>query len=255
MEVAEQGAGGASPSRLPLGTLALELRAASNGPVQRPLFCHRYEITEHRDRLDHMMSASGSDAFISVLDAAGAPPDLVRTARNRLAGTAIFAEACTSLHRELSDEEFGYSNKLNEIGLGDDGAKVLAWFLARNSSCTKLRRVDGAACAWRVCPTRCGRPQPRRQFHLGSGGIGAGGRATGQLGPAGAVVRGLVVRAGEWRGACVDPLRPLTASIPTASRMRAHRRWATRCGPTRACSSCSAWVCGRGSGAVRDTCV
>lgn len=71
----------------------------------------------------------------------GAGTELVATAQAQFAALAVVVEACDALHRDLSDEEFNCWTKLSRMVPGTDGATVLAWFLARNSSCAKLRRA------------------------------------------------------------------------------------------------------------------
>lgn len=71
--------------------------------------------------------------------AGGAGSELVAVAERLFAKNRALKRACDALHRNLTDDGFDYETDLCSKALGDDGARVLAWFLKRNTSCAHLR--------------------------------------------------------------------------------------------------------------------
>eukprot|EP00499_Haloplacidia_sp_CaronLabIsolate_P014514 CAMPEP_0196793450 /NCGR_PEP_ID=MMETSP1104-20130614/32995_1 /TAXON_ID=33652 /ORGANISM="Cafeteria sp., Strain Caron Lab Isolate" /LENGTH=78 /DNA_ID=CAMNT_0042163821 /DNA_START=48 /DNA_END=280 /DNA_ORIENTATION=+ len=70
------------------------------------------------------------ERLITAMNAGGAGEELVATARARFGARSFLVDGCDALHRNLSDEKFGYWRTLNRQWWGDDGTRVLAWFLA-----------------------------------------------------------------------------------------------------------------------------
>lgn len=93
------------------------------------------------------MSISLSDKLVSVLQAGGASHELVELAHTQF-GTRQWGllEVCDALHRNLTHDEA----RRNSISYEEDGTipdlRVLAWFLARNRSFTRLRFVMLVRC-------------------------------------------------------------------------------------------------------------
>ena len=78
-----------------------------------------------------------------------------RECKSALNEKPVVLEACVALHE---NREWDFYNKLDEKGLGPAHARVLAFFLARNTRCKKLEYVvESIGVGQRLAPC-CGAP-------------------------------------------------------------------------------------------------
>lgn len=165
------------------------------------------------------MSSSPLDVLISALRETSSPDELVEHARELFERHPTLATLCKNLLDGASD-----SGHMVETDLGDDEVRVLACFIARSTSCGRLRYVMYRRFGLRfyLSPTRPPQPRLQRNRRCRCNGCGRGAEGKHEL--AGARVRSPLARCMCTLHVALRLLgcsRSPPASVPTELALRA----------------------------------